>query len=69
MTSRTINDRKTAGASTIWAALGQIMSALNDRDLLPALQVLERPSQEGDAAPEPDRQSGPRCTRCTTRGE
>lgn len=67
MASPSIDDRKAAGVGTIWATLGQIMSALDDRDLLPALRVLE--PRDGNASLDSDRQNGPRCKRCATRGE
>jgi hypothetical protein len=46
--------------------IGQIISALDDRNVLPALRLLE-PATEG--APGSDQQDGPRCVTCPTHGE
>ena len=42
----------------VLAAIGEILSALDDRNVLPAMRALE-----------PEREQGPRCARCVTRGE
>jgi hypothetical protein len=62
-----VDDRTSAAAGTIWTALGQIMSALDDRDPSRALRVLA-PKPEASAL-DSDQEIGPRCTRCATRGE
>ena len=42
----------------ILTMIGEVLSALDDRNVLPAMRALEG-----------EREAGPRCTRCVTRGE
>jgi hypothetical protein len=75
MPGHAIDDRKTDTAIKTETAIktrttiGQIISALDDRNVLRALRLLE-PATEG---PEPsagsDQPDGPRCVTCVTRGE
>jgi hypothetical protein len=67
MASPVVDDRASATAGTIWTALGQIMSALDDRDPLRALRVLA--PKPNASSLDSDQETGPRCTRCATRGE
>jgi hypothetical protein len=59
MSNRPTEDR----ASTF--TLGQLISALDDRNILRALRVLE-PTESAEQGPE---QRDGRCVRCVTRGE
>jgi hypothetical protein len=59
MTGRPTNDR------TILTTIGQIISALDDRNVLRAVRLLE-PASEGS---EPPADPQPRCVKCITRGE
>jgi hypothetical protein len=63
MPGRPRSDRKVPTAIKARTTIGQIISALDDRNVLRALRLLE-PAGEG-----PDQQDGPRCTTCVTRGE
>jgi hypothetical protein len=68
MTDRGLVERQSAGGSTpdaparkgwaLLAAIGEVLSALDDRNVIPAMRTLE-----------PQGEEGPRCTRCVTRGE
>jgi hypothetical protein len=49
--------------------LSQILFGLDDRNLLPALRMLEPVAESAEASSSPDRDEGPRCVRCATRGE
>jgi hypothetical protein len=53
-----------ASARKVLTSIGQLISALDDRNLLQALRVLE-PGRVGAE----DQHDGPRCVRCATRGE
>jgi hypothetical protein len=62
-----MNRRPTADRSTSFS-IGQIISALDDRNLLRAMRLLE-PADSEEPSPSPDRSDAPRCVRCTTHGE
>jgi hypothetical protein len=47
--------------------LGQLISALDDRNILRAMRVLE-PADGAEPSSRPDERDG-RCVRCITRGE
>jgi hypothetical protein len=47
--------------------LGQLISALDDRNILRAMRVLE-PADGAEPSSRPDERDG-RCVRCVTRGE
>jgi hypothetical protein len=57
---------KTDTATKTGTTIGQIISALDDRNVLRALRLLE-PATEG--APGSDQPDGPRCVKCATHGE
>jgi hypothetical protein len=63
MTGRPINDRK------FLTTIGQIISALDDRNVLRAVRLLEPASESSEPSADPERQDGPRCVKCITRGE
>jgi hypothetical protein len=58
MTDRPVADRRP------WAMIGQLLSALDDRNLSRAMRVLDP-----ERAPDADQKDAPRCVRCATRGE
>jgi hypothetical protein len=62
MPGRPIDDRKTR------TTIGQIIAALDDRNILRAVRLLEPASESSELSPNPD-QDEPRCVRCITRGE
>ena len=47
--------------------LSQIFFGLDDRNLLPAMRMLEPVAESAQASA--DREQEPRCVRCATRGE
>jgi hypothetical protein len=49
--------------------LSQIIFGLDDRNLLPAMRMLEPVAESAQPSASPDRDEGPRCVRCATRGE
>jgi len=49
--------------------LSQIIFGLDDRNLLPALRMLEPAAESQEPSLSPDRHEGPRCVKCATRGE
>jgi hypothetical protein len=61
MTGRPTNDR------TILTTIGQIISALDDRNVLRAVRLLEPASESAEISADPEQQ--PRCVKCITRGE
>jgi hypothetical protein len=63
MTGRPIHDRK------ILTTIGQIISALDDRNVLRAVRLLEPVSESAEPSADPQLQDGPRCIKCITRGE
>jgi hypothetical protein len=50
-------------------SISQIISALDDRNLLRAMRLLEPAAENGQPAPSPDRADAARCVRCITHGE
>jgi hypothetical protein len=65
-----MNDHPVAPSTRKGKALGvigQLLSALDDRDPARALRVLE-PERDGGEA-NSDQQDAPRCVKCATRGE
>ena len=63
MTDRPVADRKP------WAMIGQLLSALDDRNLSRAMRVLDPERESAEPVHDPDQQDAPRCVRCATRGE
>jgi hypothetical protein len=61
MTGRPTNDR------TILTTIGQLISALDDRNVLRAVRLLEPARESAEISPDPEQQ--PRCVKCITRGE
>ena len=49
--------------------LSQIIFGLDDRNLLPTIRMLEPAADSMVPSASPDRDQGPRCVRCATRGE
>jgi hypothetical protein len=49
--------------------IGQIISALDDRNLTHAMRLLEPAAESAEPTPSPDRDDASRCVRCATRGE
>jgi hypothetical protein len=62
MSRRPIDDRGTS------FTISQIISALDDRNVLRAIRLLEPGSERSELSPK-DQDDAPRCVRCTTRGE
>jgi hypothetical protein len=58
---------KTPTAVKTRTTIGQIISALDDRNVLRALRLLEPATEGGE--PGSDQQAGPRCVKCVTTGE
>jgi hypothetical protein len=48
--------------------IGQLVSALDDRNLERAMRLLEPAATSAEHSPEPQ-DAAPRCVRCATRGE
>jgi hypothetical protein len=69
MPGRPRSDRKVPTAIKARTTIGQIISALDDRNVLRALRLLEPAGEGSDPSLSPDRQDGPRCATCVTRGE
>jgi hypothetical protein len=69
MPGRPRSDRKVPAAIKARTTIGQIISALDDRNVLRALRLLEPAGEGSDPSLSPDQQDGPRCTTCVTRGE
>jgi hypothetical protein len=65
MTGSPFDVRKTRKAQT---TIGQLISALDDRNLLAAMRLLEPASESAERSPK-DPDEAPRCVKCTTRGE
>ena len=63
MSRRPRDDRATS------FTLSQILFGLDDRNLLPALRMLEPAAEGAEASSSLDPDEGPRCVRCATRGE
>jgi hypothetical protein len=49
--------------------LGQIIFGLDDRNLLPAMRMLEPVAESSRPSSSLDRDEGPQCVKCATRGE
>jgi hypothetical protein len=49
--------------------LSQIIFGLDDRNLLPAIRMLEPAAESPEPSSSPDRREGPRCVKCISRGE
>jgi hypothetical protein len=62
-----IAERKTP--AKIRTTIGQIISALDDRNVLRAMRLLEPARETTGLSPDPDQQEGARCVKCITRGE
>jgi hypothetical protein len=60
---------KTHTAVKTRTTIGQIISVLDDRNVLRAMRLLEPERESPDPSPNPDQQEGPRCVTCITRGE
>jgi hypothetical protein len=60
--SRPTNDRG------IGFTISRIISALDDRNVLRAMRLLEPDAESAELSPK-DRDDAPRCAKCTTRGE
>jgi hypothetical protein len=67
MPGHPIADRKTQTPARARSTIGQIISALDDRNVLRAMRLLE-PASESPSS-NPDQQDGARCVSCITRGE
>jgi hypothetical protein len=63
MSPRPTDDRATS------FTISQIISALDDRNLLRAMRLLEPAAESAELSPSPDRPDAPRCVRCITHGE
>jgi hypothetical protein len=63
MTDRPVVARKSQ------TTIGQIIAALDDRNLSQAMRLLDSASESAHGLPNPDQQDAPRCVRCATRGE
>jgi hypothetical protein len=62
------DDRK-ADAVIKTTTIGQIISALDDRNVLRALRLLEPATEGAEPSAGSDRPDGPRCMTCVTHGE
>ena len=49
--------------------IGQIIAALDDRNLSRAMRVLDPERQNAELSSDPDQNDAPRCVNCATRGE
>jgi hypothetical protein len=58
-----VDDRKTNATIKTPITIGQIISALDDRNLLRAMRLLAPASESAELS------DGPRCVKCVTRGE
>lgn len=63
MSRRPTDDRATK------FSLSQIIFGLDDRNLLPAIRMLEPAAEGAEPSSSQDRHEGPRCVKCITRGE
>jgi hypothetical protein len=59
---------ETQPAAKTQTTIAQIISALDDRNVLRALRLLEPAGETSESSPSPD-EAGPRCVTCITRGE
>jgi hypothetical protein len=69
MPGHPIADRKTQPPAKPPTTIAQIISALDDRNVLRAMRLLEPASESADPSSNADQQDGPRCVSCITRGE
>lgn len=60
--------RRPIGDRGISFTISQIISALDDRNVLRAMRLLE-PAAESSERSSKDRDDAPRCVKCATRGE
>jgi hypothetical protein len=56
-------------ARKLHTTIGQIISALDDRNVLRAMRLLEPVSESPEPSSDPDQPEGQRCVKCATRGE
>ena len=63
MSRRPTDDRATK------FSLSRFIFGLDDRNLLPAIRMLEPAAAGAEPSSSPDRPEGPRCLKCITRGE
>ena len=68
MTGHPFDLRKTPTAIKARTTIGQLISALDDRNLSAAMRLLEPASESAERSPN-DPDEAPRCVKCTTRGE
>jgi hypothetical protein len=59
---------ETQPAAKTQTTIAQIISALDDRNVLRALRLLEPASETSESSSSPDK-AGPACVTCITRGE
>jgi hypothetical protein len=69
MPGHPVADSKTRSAAKTLTTIGQLISALDDRNLSRAMHLLEPARESTDPSSDPDQQDGPRCVTCITRGE
>ena len=69
MPGRPRSDRKVPTPIKARTTIGQIISALDDRNVLRALRLLEPAGEGSHPSLGPDQQDGPRCVNCVTHGE
>ena len=60
---------KTHAAVHPRTTIAQIISVLDDRNVLRAMRLLEPERESPDPSPNADQQETPRCVTCITRGE
>ena len=63
MSRRPTDDRATK------FSLSQIIFGLDDRNLLPAIRMLEPAAESAESSLGQEPHEGPRCVKCITRGE
>jgi hypothetical protein len=68
MQGHPIDDRK-ADAVIKTTTIGQIISALDDRNVARALRLLEPATEGAEPSTGSDQPDGPRCMTCVTHGE
>ena len=68
MTGHPFDVRKTPTAIKARTTIGQLISALDDRNLSAAMRLLE-PASESAERSQKDPDEATRCVKCTTRGE
>jgi hypothetical protein len=60
--------RRPTGDRGISFTISQIISALDDRNVLRAMRLLEPVAESAELSPK-DRDDAPRCVKCATHGE